>query len=318
MSISIAAPYRGGLATPSFLYRPETRGFALGLIASVIWGSYLALSRAGVSSGLHATDIAALRFGVAGIIMLPWLLRHTASTARDISMTRALALSAVAGPLFIVIGVGGYMFAPLAHGAVVQPAAVTLGSIGLAYFLLGDRPTSSRVIGIGIILCGLAIIAGPSLLASGASTAIGDLLFMSAGLMWALFAVFSKRWGVSPVAGTAVVSVLSAVVFVPFYVLVIGPERLLAISWQMLAAQVVVQGVLSGVVAVIAFSAAVRTLGVGRASVFPAMVPAFAIAIGAPITGELPTTLQFGGLAIVTVGLLAAIGVLTLPRKSMA
>ena len=43
-----------------------------------------------------------------------------------------------------------------------------------------------------------------------------------------------------------------------------------------------------------------------------------AIAIGAPITGELPTTLQFGGLAIVTVGLLAAIGVLTLPRKSMA
>lgn len=71
---------------------------------------------------------------------------------------------------------------------------------------------------------------------------------------------------------TSVVSVLSAAVYVPSYAWVIGAVRLLAAPLPMLAAQILVQGVLSGVVAVIAFSKAAQIIGAGRAAVFPALV----------------------------------------------
>lgn len=292
--------------------RPEVQGLVLGLLAASIWGAYLALARAGVSAGLQATDIAAIRFGVAGLIMLPWLLMHRVTTMKDIGMMKAGALVLLVGPLFILIGVGGYAFAPLAHGAVVQPAALTIGSIGLAYFVLGERPTSHRIIGVAIILAGLAVIAGPGLMTGSSLTPLGDVMFASAGMMWALFSVLSRHWGVSPIAGTAVVSVLSAVVYLPIYLIAVGVDRLLATAPLMLIAQIIVQGVLSGVVSVIAYSRAVQLLGPGRAATFPAMVPAVAILIGIPVAGEMPSLLQFGGLALVSIGLLVTIGVIAL------
>lgn len=289
---------------------PETKGIVLGFVAAAIWGSYLALSRAGVSAGLTASDIAAVRYGVAGLIMLPLLARDGLVGMAGMGFWKAAVLAALVGPLFVIVGVSGYKFAPLAHGAVIQPAALTLGSIALAVLVLGDRPTLSRMIGVGIIVVGLAVIAGPGLFAAGAMTPLGDLMFATAGSMWAVFTVLSRLWGIAPVAGTAVVSVLSAVVYVPLYLLLVGGSRLLAAEFSMIVAQIVVQGVLSGVLAVIAFSRAVELLGAGRAAVFPALVPAVAILIGIPITGELPSALQLAGLFLVSVGLLVAIGVI--------
>ena len=53
-----------------------------------------------------------------------------------------------------------------------------------------------------------------------------------------------------------------------------------------LATQALVQGLLSGVVAVFAYGRAVARLGAARAAVFAAMVPAVAILLGIPVAGE--------------------------------
>ena len=293
----------------------ETTGLILGVTAALIWGSYLAMARAGISSGLGATDIAFIRYSVAGLIMLPWLLRHEPVRLAGLGWTRAVALALLAGPLFVLIGAGGYKFAPLAHGAVLQPAALATAAMIAASLVFGERLTWARIIGIATILMGLIVIAGPGLLAGGATTPIGDAMFIAAGLMWAVFSILSKRWAVSQIAATAAVSVLSALIYVPGYLLTSGLERLAALPTKTLDAQIVVQGVLSGVVAVIAYSRAVQLLGPGRAAVFPALVPASAIVLGVPIVGELPTVLQIVGLAVVSVGLLTAIGVVRVPRN---
>ncbi len=294
---------------------PEAAGLALGVTAALIWGSYLAMARAGISTGFSAPDIAFIRSGVAGLIMLPWLLRHDPLRMAGIGWQRSIVLAALAGPLFVLIGAGGYKFAPLAHGAVLQPAALTIGAMIAATLVFGERLTMARIFGIATILCGLAFIAGPGLLHASVATPVGDAMFVIAGLMWAAFSIFSKRWGVSPVAATAVVSVLSALVYVPGYLAFIGIEHLAAIPAKILLPQILVQGVLSGVVAVIAYSRAVQLLGPGRAAVFPALVPAGAIVLGVPIVGEWPTLLQATGLAVVTMGLLIAIGIVRLPTR---
>ena len=66
--------------------------------------------------------------------------------------------------------------------------------------------------------------------------------------------------------------------------------------------QIVVQGVFAGLLAIYLFGRSVTALGASRASVFPALVPAFAILIGFIALGDVPSVAQLVGLAIVGVG----------------
>lgn len=296
-------------AFPAARLTPQTKGIGLGLVAAAIWGAYLAMAKAGVSAGLEPSDIAFIRYSVAGLVMLPWLLAKGVRACGGVGWGRAFILSLLVGPLFILIGVGGYQFAPLAHGAVMQPAALTIVSLLLAATILKDRPTAGRVLGIVGMLAGLAIIAGPGLMTGATLTPVGDAMFIVAGSMWAVFTLLTKLWKVAPLAATAAVSVLSAAVYVPGYLVVVGVDRLLDAPASMLLAQVVVQGILSGVVAVIAFTKATALLGAARAALFPAMVPAVAIILGIPLASEIPTALQLVGVGVVTAALLVALGV---------
>ncbi len=294
-------------------FKPESIGIMLGFGEALIWGAYLAMARAGVSAGLNGFDIAFFRFSVAGAISLPWLVMHSPQTLGGVGWKRASILALLAGPLFILIGVGGYAFAPLAHGAVIQPAVLTIGAMVAASILFGDRLTVARIVGISTIIFGLGVVAGPGLFKASLTTPIGDAMFAIAGLMWAGFTILGKRWGIGPMAATAAVSVLSAVVIVPGYLATGGIAKLIALPTSVVLGQIIVQGVLSGVVGVLAFTRAVQLLGAGRAAIFPALVPATAIILGIPIAGEMPTMLQLTGLVVVTAGLLVAMGLIRLP-----
>ena len=76
-----------------------------------------------------------------------------------------------------------------------------------------------------------------------------------------------------------------------------------------LAFQGLVQGGLQGAITMVAYSQAVILLGVSRAVLFPAIVPAVSVLVGIPIVGEIPSALQIAGLGLVTIGLLITIGV---------
>lgn len=67
-----------------------------------------------------------------------------------------------------------------------------------------------------------------------------------------------------------------------------------------------VQGLVAGVIAIIAFGKSVATLGAGRADMFPAMVPVNAVMLGIPMLDEWPSLLQSAGVVLSTVGLVIA------------
>jgi len=289
------------------LRRNTHYGIAFGAIASFIWGAFLAVSRHGVAAGLHASDLAFIRYAVAGVLLLPWVLTHSPHVLAGIGWRRGIVLSLLAGPLFVLIGASGYLFAPLAHGAVIQLGGLTLMSVCLAALLLHDPLKASRIIGLGVIIAGLMTIAGPGLLDGQSQAWIGDLLFATAGSMFAVFTILVRRWKLNAFATTAVVSVLSGALYSPVYLALAGTQRLSATPIAMLIEQGVVQGLLSGIVALFTFARAVQYLGAGRAALFPALAPAVAILLGVPLVGELPTIAQWCGLAICTLGLLIAL-----------
>jgi drug/metabolite transporter (DMT)-like permease len=297
-----------GLIAESVAMSPERRGALFGLVAVLIWGGYLALAKQGVSGGLNGIDFAFIRYATAGLIMLPWLLLHGAGNLAGVGWGKGAILALVAGPLFIMAGVGGYTFAPLAHGAVVQPATIVIAATMLAAFVFRDRPTHARILGIAVIIAGLGAIAGPSLLTGSVQTLIGDGLFVIAGLLWAGFTILTRRWNVKALPAAAAVSVISMVAVVPGFVATQDFARIAALTPAMLATQIVVQGALSGVAAVILFTRTAELIGPAKAAIFPALVPAAAILIGIPVAGEWPTLMQTAGLGLVTLGLLIATG----------
>lgn len=289
------------------LRRNTHYGIAFGSIAAVIWGAFLAVSRHGIGAGLQASDLAFIRYAVAGAILLPWVLTNSPRTLAGIGWRRGLVLSLLAGPLFVLIGASGYLYAPLAHGAVIQLGVLTLMSVCLAALLLREPLKASRILGLGVIITGLVTIAGPGLLEGQSQAWKGDLLFATAGSMFAVFTLLVRRWKLNAFATTAVVSVLSGAIYSPLYLALAGTQRLSVTPIAMLIEQGVVQGLLSGIVALFTFARAVQYLGAGRAALFPALAPAVAILLGVPLVGELPTIAQWCGLAICTLGLLIAL-----------
>src|SRR6202166_2421705 len=61
------------------LSKPTTsdyvRGSLYGLAAVSIWASWIVAARVGLKTSLTPWDITAIRFGVAGLILLPYLLK---------------------------------------------------------------------------------------------------------------------------------------------------------------------------------------------------------------------------------------------------
>ncbi len=284
---------------------PEWLGVIYGASAAIIWGSQLVMSRAGATMGMDGFDVAALRGGVAGMAMLPWLLsrRRYGSGPGLTPWRHALGLALAAGPLFMILSMAGFHYAPLPHGAVLQPSAMVLTSMFLSALLLGEALRPRRLIGAVVIIFGLAMIAGPAILQGDRQTPIGDALFLTAGALFALYSVLSRRWNVGPMQATGSVTVIAAILFLPPYLALHGLHNLLALPWHMLLAQVLVQGLITGIVSLIVFGRAIQILGAGRATLFPALVPGAAVLIGIPVVGEWPTALQAGGLLVVTLGL---------------
>ncbi|HBR1111414.1 TPA: DMT family transporter [Klebsiella pneumoniae] len=282
----------------------SVKGILYGLITAVIWGGFITVSRQGIGAGLQADDLAFLRYLSAGILLLPWLLRNQPASLAGVGWPRGIVLTLLAGPLFVIIGASGYLFAPLAHGAVIQLGTLTLVGIVLGASLLKERLGWQRLIGVIILIVGLATTAGPALFNGSATAWRGDILFVCAGAMYGFFTVLLRRWQVDAWAATAIVSVLSGLFFAIPWLFFGDLNRLIHVPVLLLIEEIVVQGILSGVVALYCFSRAIHLLGAGYAALFPALSPGAAILLGIPLTGELPTFLQVGGLLIVSLALL--------------
>lgn len=302
-----------GVAGPvgaSFARSPAATGMTAGIAAALIWATYLVLAKSGTASGLAPQDFVLLRFGTAATVMLPWQLRHNPRTLAGVGWRRAIILTLLAGPPFIMLTTAGYGFAPLAHGAVIQPSTITLGSMLAAAVLLKERLTRDKLVGVGLIVTGLAVIASHADAMGGGMVWIGDLLFVAAGLSWTAFTILIKRWQLGALAVTAAVSIVSAIITVPAMLIWGDLGRIAALPIGTLVTQVIVQGLLSGVLAVIAFNVAVRHLGAAKAGLFPAIVPAATLIVGVVITGAMPSAAEWIGAGLATLGLATAIGLI--------
>lgn len=289
------APTHISDATPALL------GVVCGLSAALFWALGFAGTRHGLKVGFTPVDLLVHRYVWSGIAFLPLVLRAGISDLCGIGWGRGLALMVLGGPVMALISYAGFMFVPLGHGSVIQPSCATLGGLLLAAVFLKERISASRLVGALVIVGGLGVIGAESIGHIGADGVQGDLIFVLTGLMFAGFGALLRHWRVSAVSAALVINVLS-LLLLPVYLATGGLARLAAIGISENAIQALAQGVLAGPGALYLYAVSVQRLGVARAAVFPAIVPALTLLVGWLLLGEPPTTLQLAGLGTVLCG----------------
>jgi drug/metabolite transporter (DMT)-like permease len=277
-------------------------GALCGTGAALGWAAGFVAAKHGVSIGFSSADLALHRFFWSGLLLLPLALRDGIGDLGGIGWGRGLLISILAGPPQAMLAYTGFMLVPLGHGTTIQPACAALAGLILASLVLGERATLPRIIGGATIIVGLLVFGVESLTTIGNHGVGGDLLFAAAGLFWATFGILLRSWRVSGTRAVAMVGVLSVVVFAPLHAVFVGYDGILRMSLAENMLQVVVQGVLAGVVPIFLFARAVILLGAGRAATFPALVPGFSLVIGYLALGIVPSIAQLVGLVIVVIG----------------
>lgn len=280
---------------------PALLGVVCGLAAALFWAFGFAATRHGLKVGFTPVDLLVHRYVWSGIAFVPLVLRAGVSDLCGIGWSRGLVLMVLGGPVMSLISYAGFLFVPLGHGSVIQPSCATLGGLLLAALVLKERISASRLAGALVIVGGLGVIGAESIGHIGAEGVQGDLIFVLAGLMFAGFGAMLRRWRVSAVPAALVINVLS-LLLVPVYIATVGLAHVAAVGLTENAIQALAQGVLAGPAALYLYAVSVQRLGVARAAVFPACVPALTLLTGWLLLGEPPTMLQTAGLVTVLCG----------------
>jgi drug/metabolite transporter (DMT)-like permease len=276
-------------------------GVACGAGAALFWAAGFVAARHAIAVGFSPADIAFHRFVWAGLLCLPLAARAGLSDLAGVGWVRGVALTLLGGPPLALFSYAGFLFVPLAHGGVIQPSCAALGGLVLASLVLGEKLAIQRAVGGAIIVAGLVVIGAEALATIGAHGLIGDLSFVTAGLMFAVFGTLLRLWRIAPTRAVVVTSIVS-LLELPIQWLVFGFERMIGLGLIENLIQVATQGIFAGAGATYLFTRSVVLLGAGRAAVFPSLVPGFTLLIGFLVLGEVPSLAQLAGLVIVLIG----------------
>lgn len=283
-----------------------TRGIVCAITAVSIWAGWMVVARLGMTTHLTALDVTAIRFSVAGPILLPVLWRRGLALDR-LGWLGFAALAVGGGAPTVLLASFGVSFAPAADGGALFPGAAPLFVSLLAALILRESFSPTRWIGLGLILTGVFALVGVAGLTEGGFRSVGHLLFLSAAILWASYTVAMRRARLDGLHAAAIGAVMSLAVYLPIYVIGTG-TALLTAPWLDIALQAIVQGVLTVVVSQYLYGRAVELLGASRAAAFAALAPAMAAVIAIPLLGEWPAAADWTAIVVISTGVYLAGG----------
>ncbi|MFK7743946.1 MAG: DMT family transporter [Roseobacter sp.] len=286
----------------------QHHGIFLGFMTILCWSGYNVAAKHGIDAGLSAHVVAFMRFAVPGLVALPVLTAlHMRCKTVGISVRRLAALTLFGGPVFGLCAVSGYIYAPLTHGLLFASVAVFITGSILGHVLLQESVCSGRLVGVALMFVSLATLVGLDFDGQGAKWGRGAVLFIMAGMMWGVYTVLLRLWQIPMVEGTVTVASSSAIIAVPVLGLA-ASETLLTAHPSALAVQFVMQGLIGGVLSVVALIGAVRTLPVHVAALLPVFTPVVGLAIASALFGTLPNLAEILSVAIIAAGFVISTG----------
>jgi drug/metabolite transporter (DMT)-like permease len=283
-----------------------TRAALCGLGAAGIWAGWIVVARLGLRTSLTPWDIAALRFGVGGLLLLPYLLRNGLAIER-LGWGGLGALVIGCGAPMVLLVNAGLLFAPAAHAGGLFSGMVPLIVALLAAFILHEAFTKAKGAGFALILAGAVGIVWSAGGTIGARENIGHLLFVGGAFLWACYTIAMRRARLDGLHAAAIAAVGSLVLYLPAYAVLEGASLFKA-PLTNIALQAFVHGVLTAVISLVLFGRAVSILGASGGAAFVALVPAMTALLAIPVLGEWPSLFNWMAIVLISIGVYAVSG----------
>lgn len=263
--------------------RTDWLGLGAVALAVAIWAGWIVLVRGSVGAALNPFDIAALRYGAPAALLAPVLWR-SGLLPRGVAPWRMAAMTLGWGAPFAVFAAEGLRDGTTALFAALVPGSLPLWVAAISAVTIGVRLSRRARLGLALIALGAALALIRAAWAGEGAALAGAPWLIGASIAWATYTLAYRGSGLTPLEATAAVAFWSCVMLAPAVPL--GWLSLGALTPAALATQLVLHGVVSGVISVFAFAVAIRRLGAQRAAAFSALVPVLASLGGVAILDE--------------------------------
>lgn len=281
-------------------------GVLCGLMAVCIWSAFIIASRFGVRAHLTPWDVVAIRFAVAGTILIPYLARKGLAVDRLGWGGLAAVVVGCGAPCVLLVN-AGLLFAPAAHAGALYPGGAPVMVAILATFFLNEAPSASKKFGLALIVVGALCIVFGNGGTIGTQQNLGQALFLAAAFVWGGYTIAMRRAQLDGLHAAAIAAVASLVLYLPPYLYLNG-LRVFSAPAAELTLQAVVQGLLTAIVALLLYGQTVSILGATRAAAFVALTPVVTAMIAIPVLGEWPSLVDWVSIAIISVGVYVVSG----------
>jgi drug/metabolite transporter (DMT)-like permease len=279
-------------------------GLLAGFTSALIGAAWQVATRFGVTTSLLPSDLALLRYTIPAALLSPLLFKHGVLPANTHRGWLALL---VCGGGFVYGGLAmtGVRFSPAAHMGVLISGTMPMFTALLLFAVARESVPARRVFGYALILFGALWFGFASSRISVNDAWIGDLFFVGASMVWAIYTLAFRKLALSPWYATALVCFWSSLAAV-LWAIVQGRSLLLSAPIAELMLQIVLQGVVAGLVGSFVYAVSIRHLGANNAAIFGAFVPLFSAIGGYLFLAERITVYASIALAIVVIGILFA------------
>lgn len=250
----------------------QTLGYAAGSITVLIWATWFLATRHSAATSLGPIDIGLIRFGIPALALSPVWLR-TGLLPKGLPLHLLAIMVAGCGAIFFLVTALAIHSTPAASSGILLGGSMPLATALIGMLLFRERPDVTRIAGLAAIVGGVMILLTRSL--ADASLPWTSFVLLPAGaVLWASYTHAFRRSGLTAIQASALIAAWSFLIIAGL-ALVFGvslPQAPLA----EIGLQVLSQGILSGLVAMVAYGTAVRTLGGTQAAAFTALTPVLA------------------------------------------
>jgi drug/metabolite transporter (DMT)-like permease len=276
------------------------------LLVTLIWGGNFSVSKFAMGR-IPALPFSAFRFALASVLLV--LVARRAGVMRPLpSRTRwgLIGLGIVGNTVYQTAFMTGLSLTSATNSAMIVASLPVV--VALLGSLLGiERATFATWLGVALGTVGVALVVTARGIQFQADSLRGDLLVLFAVLCWSSYTVGVRRVG----AGVDALQITAITVLAGTPgLLLLGAPGLLRQDWAAVTpktwAAVGYAALLALVVAYVLYNRAVQGIGSGRTAIYNCLTPLVAMVIAWRTLGEVPTGVQFLGVALVIMGVLVS------------
>ena len=290
---------------------PAARGFTKYdlemLLVATIWGGNFSVSKFAMQS-VDPLAFSGVRFALASVLLLA--VARLAGALHPLprrTFWLLVGLGVVGNTLYQTAFMTGLSLTSATNSAMIVAALPVL--VALLGSLLGiERSTAATWLGVVLATAGVALVVSARGVQFSSQSFRGDLLVLLAIMCWACYTVGVRRVGagVDPLQITAITTLGGTP-----GLLLLGAPGIARISWSELApgiwAALAYAALLSLVVSYVMYNRAVQGIGTARTAIYNCVTPLVAMLIAWLTLSEIPTALQFAGVALVIAGVLVSV-----------